>query len=47
MNLSSIYGVVSLRFGIYDNTPMTVPIEYVAIKSGLIHLTKYMARYLK
>ena len=26
---------------------MTVPIEYAAIKAGLIHLTKYMAKYFK
>ncbi len=31
----------------YDNTPMTMPVEYAAIKSGLIHLTKYMAKYFK
>ena len=26
---------------------MTMPVEYAAIKSGLIHLTKYMAKYFK
>ena len=26
---------------------MTMPVEYAAIKSGLIHLTKYMAKYSK
>lgn len=26
---------------------MSVPVEYAAIKSGLIHLTKYMAKYFK
>ena len=26
---------------------MTTPVEYAAIKSGLIHLTKYMAKYFK
>ena len=26
---------------------MTMPVEYAAIKSALIHLTKYMAKYLK
>jgi NAD(P)-dependent dehydrogenase (short-subunit alcohol dehydrogenase family) len=26
---------------------MTMPIEYAAIKSAVIHLTKYMAKYLK
>ena len=26
---------------------MTTPVEYAAIKSGLIHLSKYMAKYFK
>jgi len=47
INLASIYGVIAPRFEIYDNTPMTMPVEYAAIKSGLIHLTKYMAKYFK
>ena len=47
INISSIYGVVAPKFEIYDNTPMTMPVEYAAIKSGLIHLTRYMAKYFK
>ena len=47
INLASIYGVIAPRFEVYDNTPMTTPVEYAAIKSGLIHLTKYMAKYPK
>ena len=47
INLASIYGVVAPRFQIYNNTPMTTPVEYAAIKSGLIHLTKYIAKYFK
>ena len=47
INLASIYGVIAPRFQIYDNTPMTSAVEYAAIKSGLIHLTKYMAKYFK
>lgn len=47
VNVSSIYGVIAPRFEIYKDTPMTVPVEYVVIKSGLIHLTKYMAKYFK
>lgn len=47
INLASIYGVIAPRFEIYDNTPMTTPVEYAAIKSGLIHLSKYMAKYFK
>jgi NAD(P)-dependent dehydrogenase (short-subunit alcohol dehydrogenase family) len=47
INISSIYGVVAPKFEIYSGTEMTVPVEYAAIKSGLIHLTKYMAKLLK
>lgn len=47
INISSIYGVVAPKFEIYAGTVMTVPVEYAAIKSGLIHLTKYMAKYFK
>jgi NAD(P)-dependent dehydrogenase (short-subunit alcohol dehydrogenase family) len=47
INISSIYGIVAPKFEIYNGTTMTVPVEYAAIKSGLIHLTKYMAKYFK
>lgn len=47
VNISSIYGVIAPRFEIYDGTQMTMPVEYAAIKSALIHLTKYMAKYYK
>jgi NAD(P)-dependent dehydrogenase (short-subunit alcohol dehydrogenase family) len=47
INISSIYGVIPPRFDVYVNTPMTMPIEYAAIKSSIIHLTKYMAKYFK
>lgn len=47
VNISSIYGVIAPKFEVYEETPMTMPVEYAAIKSGLIHLTKYMAKYFK
>lgn len=47
VNISSIYGVIPPKFELYVNTKMTMPVEYAAIKSALIHLTKYMAKYLK
>lgn len=47
INISSIYGVIAPRFEIYENTQMSMPIEYAVIKSALIHLTKYMAKYFK
>ena len=47
INISSIYGVIAPKFEVYENTPMTMPVEYAAIKSAIIHLTKYMAKYFK
>ena len=47
INISSIYGVTAPKFEVYADTKMTMPVEYAAIKSGLIHLTKYMAKYFK
>lgn len=47
INIASIYGVISPRFEIYENTKMTTPVEYAVIKSALIHFTKYLAKYLK
>lgn len=47
VNIASIYGVVPPRFEIYEGTEMTMPVEYAAIKSAVIHLTKYMAKYFK
>lgn len=46
INISSVYGVIAPKFEIYEGTSMTMPPEYAAIKSGLIHLTQYMAKYL-
>ena len=47
INISSIYGVIAPKFEIYGKTGMTMPVEYAAIKSGMLHLTKYMAKYFK
>ena len=47
VNISSIYGVIAPKFYLYKDTSMTMPVEYSVIKSGLIHLTKYMAKYFK
>jgi NAD(P)-dependent dehydrogenase (short-subunit alcohol dehydrogenase family) len=47
INIASIYGVISPKFEIYENTSMTMPVEYAAIKAAMIHLTKYMAKYFK
>ncbi|MCC2606132.1 oxidoreductase [Planctobacterium marinum] len=45
INISSIYGVTAPKFDIYEGTPMTMPVEYAAIKSALIHLGKYFVNY--
>jgi len=47
VNMSSIYGVIAPRFDVYRGTSMTMPVEYAAIKAGVVHLTKYFAQYLK
>lgn len=45
VNISSVYGVVAPDFSIYEDTAMTMPVEYAAIKSGLLHLNKYVVSY--
>ena len=45
VNISSIYGVIAPKFEIYDHTPMTMPVEYAAIKSAILHLSKYAVKY--
>lgn len=45
INMASIYGVVGPDFTVYDNTKMTMPAAYAAIKGGLVNLTKYIASY--
>lgn len=47
INISSIYGVMAPRFDVYEGTSMTMPVEYAAVKSAIVHLTKYMAQYCK
>jgi NAD(P)-dependent dehydrogenase (short-subunit alcohol dehydrogenase family) len=47
VNIGSIYGMMAPRFGVYDRTSMTTPVEYAAIKSSIIHLTRYFAQYFK
>jgi NAD(P)-dependent dehydrogenase (short-subunit alcohol dehydrogenase family) len=47
INISSIYGSIAPRFEVYENTQMTMPVEYAAIKSAIEHLTRYFAQYFK
>jgi NAD(P)-dependent dehydrogenase (short-subunit alcohol dehydrogenase family) len=45
VNMGSIYGSMVPRFEVYAGSTMTMPVEYAAIKSGVLHLTRYFARY--
>lgn len=45
VNISSIYGSIAPRFEVYDNTSITMPVEYAAIKSAINHLSLYVAKY--
>ncbi|NQY81923.1 MAG: SDR family oxidoreductase [Alphaproteobacteria bacterium] len=47
INMASIYGVIAPKFQIYKNTLMTMPVEYSAIKAGILSLTRYFAQYYK
>jgi NAD(P)-dependent dehydrogenase (short-subunit alcohol dehydrogenase family) len=47
VHVSSILGVQAPKFHHYEGTPMVSPIEYSAIKSGIISITKYLAKYCK
>ncbi len=47
VNMSSIYGTMVPRFEIYEGTTMTMPVEYAAIKSAVVQLTRYFAKYFK
>ncbi len=44
---SSIQGISSPKFEHYKGTSIQSPIEYSAIKSGIISITKYLAKYSK
>lgn len=46
INMCSIYGITAPRFEIYAGTKMTSPIEYSAIKGGILSITRYLASYL-
>lgn len=47
INTASVYGVIAPKFDIYADENFNMPVEYAAIKSAIIHLTKYFAKYLK
>lgn len=45
VNISSIYALSAPRFELYEGTSITMPVDYAAIKAGIIQLTRYFARY--
>ncbi len=47
IHISSIFGIQAPKFHHYEGTTMTSPIEYGAIKSGIISITKWLAKYYK
>lgn len=44
LHISSIQGVMAPKFNHYKGTEMTSPIEYSAIKAGLISITRWLAK---
>jgi len=47
IHISSIQGISAPKFDHYIGTEMTSPIEYAAIKAGIISITKWLAKYYK
>ena len=47
IHISSIFGIQPPKFNHYEGTNMTSPIEYAAIKSGIISITRWLAKYYK
>lgn len=45
--ISSILGTQPPKFWHYKNTKINSPLEYTAIKAGIIAITKYLAKYYK
>jgi len=45
--IASIQGMAAPKFQHYEGTSMVSPIEYSAIKSGIISVTRYLAKYCK
>ena len=45
VTFGSTYGVQAPDFTVYEGTDMTSPVEYAAIKGGVLNLTRYLASY--
>lgn len=46
VNIGSTYGVQAPDFTLYEGTDKTSPVEYSAIKGGVVNFTRYLASYL-
>lgn len=47
IHIASIQGIAAPKFEHYRGTQMVSPIEYSAIKAGIIAITRYLAKYCK
>jgi NAD(P)-dependent dehydrogenase (short-subunit alcohol dehydrogenase family) len=45
VHISSIQGVSAPKFDHYEGTSMMSPVEYAAIKAGVISITRWLAKY--
>lgn len=45
IHISSIQGIMAPKFEHYEGTPMISPIEYSAVKSGIIAITRWLAKH--
>ena len=45
VHISSVQGVQAPKFDHYEGTQMTSPVEYAAIKSGIISITRWLSKY--
>ena len=45
INFGSIYGLLGNDFSIYEDSKIFPPMEYSAIKGGIINLSKYLSSY--
>lgn len=45
VNIGSIYGIVGPNFNIYEDSKLTMPAAYSAIKGGVINFSRYLASY--
>lgn len=46
VHVGSIQGLAAPKFRHYEGTDMTSPLEYTAIKTGLLGVVRYLAKYL-